>query len=91
MTERLRRLGLVDVDRVWAATGTNWPDAINAGPLLAELGDAMVLVDGTAGRRDGETADWLGRFADATVDGRVIGGPHAVVDDAVTAFGLRLT
>lgn len=91
VTERLRRLGLVDVDRVWAATGTNWPDAITAGPLLAELGDAMVLVDGTAGRRDGETADWLGRFADATVDGRVIGGPHAVVDDAVTAFGLRLT
>ena len=91
VVERLRSTGRVDVERVWAATGTNWPDAITAGPVLADLGHALVLVDGAGHGHDGETAAWMGRFADRTADGRVIGGPHAVTDDAVTAFGLRLT
>lgn len=83
--------GLVDIDRTWAATGVNWPDAITAGPVIAGLGDALVLIDGSGGGSGTSSSSWMRQRAASMSSGRVIGGPHAVVDRAVTAFSLDLT
>ncbi len=89
--EHLRGAGRVDVRRVWGATGTNWPDAITAGPVVAGLGQAMVLIDGSGSGFATATSDWMHRVASTSDEGRVIGGPVAVVDRALTGFGLDLT
>ena len=89
--EHLRGAGRVDVQRVWGATGTNWPDAITAGPVVAGLGQAMVLIDGSGSGFATATSDWMHRVASTSDEGRVIGGPVAVVDRALTGFGLDLT
>lgn len=36
-----------DPDRLWAATGLNWPDALAAGPAAAAGGGVLLLVHGT--------------------------------------------
>ena len=91
VVDRLAQAGRVDVDQVWAATGTNWPDAITAGPVVAGLGQAMVLIDGSGSGFATATSDWMHRVATTSNEGRVIGGPVAVIDRAMTGFGLDLT
>jgi hypothetical protein len=91
VTDDLRRVGAVDVDRVWAATGTNWPDAITAGPVVAARGEALVLVDGSGGGASANTSAWMHGLAEQIAEGRVIGGTAAVAPDALTRFGLDLT
>ena len=81
----------VDVEQVWAATGTNWPDAITAGPAVAARGEALVLIDGSGSGFSTATSAWMQRHADATTAGRVIGGTVAVVGDALTTFSRDLT
>lgn len=91
VTDGLQRAGRVDAERVWAATGTNWPDAITAGPVVAALGDTLVLIDGGGHGFATATSAWMHRLAGASQTGRVIGGPDAVLDQAVTGFALDLT
>lgn len=91
VVEQLTGRRLVDIDRTWAATGTNWPDAITAGPVIAGLGDALVLIDGSGGGSATSSSSWMRQRATSMSAGHVIGGPHAVVDRAVTAFKLDLT
>ena len=91
VVDHLADAGRVDVEQVWGATGTNWPDAITAGPVVAGLGHAMVLIDGSGSGFATATSDWMHRAAATSHEGRVIGGPVAVVDRALTGFGLDLT
>ena len=91
VVDRLHRSGAVSTEHVWGATGTNWPDAITAGPVVAALGQALVLIDGSGNGFATATSAWLHRVAETSEFGQVIGGTDAVVDRAVTAFGLDLT
>jgi putative cell wall-binding protein len=36
----------MDADRLWLATGRNFPDALAAGPAVSALGDSFLLIDG---------------------------------------------
>ena len=71
--------GKADPSKVWGATGRNWPDAVTSGPVVAHLGQLLVLVDGSGEGGDAEVRDWLPAHAgDATVVG--VGGAKAVAD-----------
>jgi putative cell wall-binding protein len=62
-----------DGGRVWAVTGTNWPDALSAGPSAAAVGGLVVLMPaGPQGSSFGYIAD---RSPEEIV---VVGGPQAV-------------
>ncbi len=78
-------------DRVYAATAHGWADAITAGPVVAEQGLPLVLVDGAAAPSDRETGTWLnGRWDDLT-GAVVVGGPAAVGDAALARLARRIT
>jgi len=91
VTSDLMERDLVAAERVWAATGRNWPDAATAGPIVFGHAEALVLVDGDAAGGDGAARQFLNRRADRTESGVVIGGPAAVTEVALTAFRLDLT
>ncbi len=91
VTQDLIDRRLVTADRIWAATGRNWPDAATAGPVVASAGDALVLVDGQATGHDAEARQWLEGKASRADRGRVIGGTAAVNDQAALNFSLWMT
>lgn len=81
---------LVTAERVWAATGLHFPDALAAGPVVAHAGELLVLVDGESDGLDRRIDGWLRERADQVVDGRVVGGPAAVSDEALRTFAERI-
>lgn len=90
VVDELVDAGLVTPERVWAATGLRFPDALAAGPVVAHAGEVLVLVDGEEAQRDRESAGWLRDRADRIVDGRVIGGPEAVTEEALQGLADRI-
>lgn len=90
VVQELLDAGLVSPERVWAATGLRFPDALAAGPVVAHAGEVLVLVDGKAAKRDPHTDGWLRERADEIVDGRVVGGPEAVNEDALQRLADRI-
>jgi hypothetical protein len=91
VTFELMERDLVTADRVWAATGRNWPDAATAGPIVFGHAEALVLIDGDGAGADDAARRFLNRRADRTESGVVIGGPAAVTEVALTAFRIDLT
>ncbi|HEX9888838.1 MAG TPA: cell wall-binding repeat-containing protein [Nitriliruptorales bacterium] len=91
VVEDLRADRLVDRTRVWATTGRNWPDAATAGPIVAWHGEVLVLVDGQGLGADGATRSWLTEQANRIDEGRAIGGPAAITEEALTSFRLAIT
>ena len=91
VTDRAIAQDLVDTDRVWAATGTNWPDAVTAGVVIARAGDALILVNGLAPGGDGEVGAWLRSRAGTIGSGIVIGGVEALFQDSRDVFARRIT
>jgi putative cell wall-binding protein len=66
--------------RVWTATGTNWPDALSAGPAAAAAGAVLVLADPAAG----SVRDWVsGVPKNQMSEVVVVGGPVTLSDPAM--------
>lgn len=63
------------------ATGLDFPDALAAGPVLAQLGYGFILVHGT--RNDDGVLSWLTAHASAIDLLQVIGGENAIAEDVV--------
>jgi putative cell wall-binding protein len=80
----------VDPSRIWAATGSNYADALSAAGALGRVGELFILVDGQGGRGDARNDEWFARHARAINSGRVIGGSAAVSETAVRRLGERL-
>jgi Tol biopolymer transport system component/putative cell wall-binding protein len=79
----------LDATTTWVVTGTNYPDALAAGPAAAANGAALVLVHGQALGASPPTADW---FADAAVARAVlVGGRGAISPDTATQIAARIT
>jgi putative cell wall-binding protein len=53
----------------WVATGSDWPDALAAGPASAAAGAVLVLVDGHNGVVPSSLASWLAGSPTLTVVG----------------------
>jgi putative cell wall-binding protein len=62
---------------VWVATGTDWPDALAAGPAVAATDGVLLLVDGADPDGSGAAADWL-RAHRPVERVRVVGGKGAI-------------
>ncbi len=73
---------LVDQSTVFVATGQNWPDAVAAGPAVANDRSLLLLVDGTGGMSESARTAFSMR-ADAVDNVVVLGGPKAVTDDTL--------
>jgi len=82
---------LVGIERVWAATGRNWPDATTAGAAVAEQGGVLVLVDGMAQGGDAATQAWLSRHAEEIDQATALGGTAAVNGDALDRLARVIT
>ena len=68
----------VGLERVFIATGRNFPDALAAGSSLARLDRVLVLVDGESTSGSPSTYGWLRDRAGAIEAIVSIGGPAAV-------------
>ena len=77
-------------NRVWAATGHDFADALAAAPAAASQGEVLLLVDGRDGGKDDRLAVWLGELAGRVESGRVVGGPSAVSDAALRRLAERI-
>lgn len=82
--------GAIDPDRLWAATGGDFADALAAAPAVAAQGGALTLIDGTEGDADDGLDDWFAEHHDRFETGAAIGGTEAISDDALRIFGERL-
>lgn len=69
------------LDRVWLATGLNFPDALAAGPAVAAAGDVLLLVDGQDLSRSAAARDFLAARAGDIDSVVVLGGRQAISDD----------
>ncbi len=67
-----------DADRLFIATGRDFPDALAAGPAAAQVGGPVLLVPGTASALDPTTATLLDSLNPQTV--YIAGGPTVVSD-----------
>ena len=67
---------------IGAATGTNFPDALAAGPVLGLKGAPLVLVE-PSGPLPGSIAAYLRSVGAGLTQGTLFGGPLAVVDDVL--------
>lgn len=91
VADDLVQRGLVSPTRTWAATGRNWPDAATSGPVVAEHGDLLVLVDGDGTGGDAETRAYVNGRANAVERVVGIGGSKAVADTALRALATWAT
>jgi putative cell wall-binding protein len=82
--------GAVETDRLWAATGNDYADALAAAAVVARLGDLLVLVEGEVGEGDAPLDDWLTGRETAFERGRVIGGAAAVSEGARVRLAERI-
>ncbi len=79
----------VGVNRVYLATGSNFPDALSAGAAAGGFGDAVVLVRGADSAADQATKDLVAALT--PFDAVIAGGPNSVsqgVLASVQAMGL---
>ena len=86
--EDLRATGRLDAGlQVWLATGTSFPDALAAGPAVANRNAVLLLApprwEGSA------TRDWIVEHADQITEVRLLGSSKAV-PDAVAADLTRI-
>ena len=70
-------------DHTWVATGSDWPDALAAGPASAVAGAVLVLVDGHSGVISPSLTTWLAGTKDLTV----VGGEASVTSVAASILG----
>ncbi|WP_370327578.1 cell wall-binding repeat-containing protein [Euzebya sp.] len=66
----------VDTQRVWLATGRNWPDTLAAGPAAAQTGALLLLADGMEPRAN--AAVWNLLEIDRVRRAWVVGGPDVL-------------
>lgn len=83
--------GAADSERVWLATGRNWPDALTAGPAVAAVGRVLILVDGVDQWGAGATYAWLGNNAPEVDAAVVVGGPAVVTEGVAWAVGSTIS
>lgn len=90
LVDDLLARGLIESQRLWAATGGDYADALAAGPAVAARGGALTLIDGGEGEPSDGLDGWFtslsGRFASA----RTVGGSAAVSEDALRTLAQRL-
>lgn len=90
LVDDLLARGLIESQRLWAATGGDYADAVAAAPSVAARGGALTLIDGGEGEPTDGLAPWFDRRADRFTSGRTIGGREAVSPDALDTLGQRL-
>jgi putative cell wall-binding protein len=73
-------------DHTWVATGSDWPDALAAGPASAALGGVLVLVDGHSGLLSSSLSTWLRNTTDLVV----VGGDTSITSPAASALAAAL-
>jgi putative cell wall-binding protein len=79
--------GVRSLEKLYAATGTAYPDALAAGALAARVDGVVLLVDGIGNGGDGASAEWLDdQSRDITLAG-VLGGYQAVGPIALRTLG----
>lgn len=83
-----RAVGDADGIPVIIATGSNYPDALAAGPVAAALGGVVLLVDGSAGSLDAPTRALLNRLQPSLF---IIAGGPGSVSPGIEAELLRRT
>lgn len=83
--------GFVETDRVWAATGYDYADALAAAAVVARMGDVLVLVEGEVAPGDAPLDDWLAGREEPFERGRVIGGTAAITEDARLRLAERIS
>lgn len=82
--------GGIDSDRLWAATGDDFADAVAAAPAVAAEDGALALIDGTEGNADDGLDDWFAEHRERFATGTAIGGTAAISEDALHIFAERL-
>jgi cell wall-associated protease len=70
----------------WVATGSDWPDALAAGPASAVAGAILVLIDGHNGVIPLSLTNWLGGTTDLTV----VGGEASVTSAVASILGSQV-
>lgn len=80
----------IDPDRLWAATGGDYADAVAAAPAVAAEAGALALIDGGEGEPSDGLDGWFDRHRDRFAAATVIGGTAAVSDDARRTLSYRL-
>jgi len=68
----------MDTSVLWLATGTDWPDALTAGPAVAAAGDSFLLIDPDDVADSPATAEELEARADQVERVRILGGTAAI-------------
>ncbi len=82
--------GAADPTTLWAATGSDFADALATAGALGATGDAFILVDGHGGRGDANLDDWFAEHGDAVEQAIVVGGSAAVSEEAAARLGQRI-
>jgi hypothetical protein len=90
LVDDLLATGLIDSRQLWTATGGDYADAAAAAAAVAQRGGSLTLIDGGAGEPADGLSGWFDGLADRFVEGRVIGGPEAVSNDARSTLARRL-
>lgn len=75
-------VGTKNVSKVYCAAGSNFPDALSTGPLAAQSGSPILLVDKTSTAAQG----WLGKKKGQISDLYIAGGTSAVPDSLVDSL-----
>jgi len=90
LVDDLLATDLIDSRQLWTATGGDYADAAAAAAAVAQRGGSLTLIDGRAGEPADGLSGWFDGLADRFVEGRVIGGPEAVSNDARSTLARRL-
>lgn len=75
-------VGTKNVSRIYCAAGSNFPDALSAGPLVAQSGSPILLVDESSTAAQG----WLGKRKGYISDLYIAGGSSAVSDSLTNSL-----
>ncbi len=75
-------VGTKNVSKVYCAAGSNFPDALSAGPLAAQSGSPILLVDESSAAAQG----WLGKKKGYISDLYIAGGSSAVSDSLANSL-----
>lgn len=75
-------VGTKNVSKVYCAAGSNFPDALSTGPLAAQSGSPILLVDESSDAAQG----WLGKRKGGISDLYIAGGVSAVPDSLVNSL-----
>lgn len=75
-------VGTKNVSKVYCAAGSNFPDALSTGPLAAQSGSPILLVDESSTAAQG----WLGKKKGYISDLYIAGGSSAVSDSLVNSL-----